>query len=346
MIVPHRHRRARMILGVCVLVASTALVGSEASAAPARAFGWRPFTRTVEPWIPGLPPSTPPIVDLAAACVRWVGGGQLEAVFGYDNPDELSVYAGLDQDTDVAHGNVIVRNVFSLRPPHRTVQVEDTGPQATLFLPGRHPHVFAVRFRLNERVAWQVRIPSSDEPQTDPGWKVTVRPRLFAPCGPRVPDHFAVVQTAGVFESPVNIVRDEDAHITGYDMAVGVVGVRTVCSADGSPLPFRDVVGWTNQPNVVPLRTDEIIRHVVAGNAVFEMTRIHVRAVLDVSQPVGWFGPIADVTGRCRFGRQVVRSDVFWAGLPATGTITPTIVDGAVVDLVPTLVLPGGNRIR
>jgi hypothetical protein len=71
-----------------------------------------------------------------------------------------------------------------------------------------------------------------------------------------------------------------------------------------------------------------------------------VRAVLDVSQPVGWFGPIADVTGRCRFGRQVVRSDVFWAGLPSTGTITPTIVDGAVVDLVPTLVLPGGNRIR
>ena len=105
------------------------------------------------------------------------------------------MYAALEQDTDITDNNVIVRTIFSLRPPHRTVQVEDTGPQATLFLPGRHPHVFAVRFRLNERVAWQVRVPSSDDPVIDPGWKVTVRPRLLAPCGRHVPDHFAVVQS-------------------------------------------------------------------------------------------------------------------------------------------------------
>ena len=34
------------------------------------------------------------------------------------------------------------------------------------------------------------------------------------------------------------------------------------------------------------------------------MTNTHVRAVVDVSQEVHWFGPIADVTGRCRFGRR------------------------------------------
>jgi hypothetical protein len=258
------------------------------------------------------------------------------------------VYAGLDQDPGAfTGGNVIVRTTFRLRPPHRRVQVEDTGPQATLFLPGRHPHVFAVRFRLNERVAWQVRIPSSDDPNVDPGWKVTVRPRLFAPCGPRVPDHFAVVQTATMTSGPANIVRDGDQHITAYDLAFGVTGVGTVCSAGGTVLPFRDLVGWADEPNIAPLPPDEVAYVVLgANNTVFEMTRTHARAVLDVSQDVHWFGPIADVTGRCRFGREVVRSDVFWAGVPATGTIEPTIVNGAVVELDTSMVLPGGSRIR
>ncbi len=346
MIVSHRLRRISILLGLGALVASAFVVGSDASAAPGRAFGWRPFTRTVEPWIAGLPPSTPPVVGLTAACVRVVRGGQLEAVFGYHNRSELSVYAALDQETGETHNNVVVRKIFSLRPPHRIVQIEDTGPQATLFLPGRHPHVFAVRFRLNERVAWQVHVPSFDDPVIDPGWKVTVRPRLLAPCGRHVPDHFAVVQRASVFESPVNIVRDEDKHITAYDVEVGVSGVRTVCSAGGSPLAFKELVGWTEEPNVAPLRRDEIVYIVVSGNTVFKMTNTHVRAVVDVSQEVHWFGPIADVTGRCRFGRDVVRSDVFWAGQPSNGLVTPTIVDGAVVDLVPSLALPGGSRIR
>jgi hypothetical protein len=337
-----------MILGLCALVASTLVVGADASAAPARAFGWRPFTRTVEPWIPGQPPSTPPVVDLTAACVRWVGGGQLEAVFGYDNPGELSVFAGLDQDPGAfTGGNVIVRTIYSLRPPHRREQVEHTGPQATLFRPGHHPHVFAVRFRLNERVAWQVRIPSSDDPNVDPGWKVTVRPRLFAPCRPRVPDHFAVVQTASMVSGPANLARNEAQHITAYDLEFGVAAVRTVCSAGGTVLPFKDLVGWTDEPNIAPLPPDEVAYVVIgANNTVFEMTRTRARAVLDVSQVVHWFGPIADVTGRCRFGRDLVRSDVFWAGEPALGTIEPTIVDGAVVELETSMVLPGGSRIR
>jgi hypothetical protein len=107
------------------------------------------------------------------------------------------------------------------------------------------------------------------------------------------------------------------------------------------------VLGWPTHPNITPLPPRTIIDVVVVENgAVFEMSRTRVRAVIDVFEPVEWFGPIADVTGRCRFGRKVVRSAVYWAGLPQNGRIEPTIVDGAVVGLVPHLDLPVGSRIR
>jgi hypothetical protein len=37
---------------------------------------------------------------------------------------------------------------------------------------------------------------------------------------------------------------------------------------------------------------------------------------------------------------------VFWAGDPTLGTMTPVIENGAVVAILPDLVLPGGVRIR
>jgi hypothetical protein len=162
-----------------------------------------------------------------------------------------------------------------------------------------------------------------------------------------VPDHFAVVQTATMQSGPANVVRDANQHITAYDLRFGVAGVRTVCSGGGTVLPFRNVVGWTREPNIAPLPPDEILYQVVGvNNTVFDMTKTRARAVLDVRQDVHWFGPIADVIGRCQFGRDLVRSDVFWAGVPANGTAAPIIVDGNVVDLDVTMVLPGGNRIR
>ena len=39
------------------------------------------------------------------------------------------------------------------------MQIDDFGPQVTLFKPGNHPYAFAVRFEPYERVAWQVRVP-------------------------------------------------------------------------------------------------------------------------------------------------------------------------------------------
>ena len=68
-----------------------------------------------------------------------------------------------------------------------------------------------------------------------------------------------------MFESPVDIVRDADKHITAYDVEVGAHGVRTVCSAGGSALPFKELVGWTEEPNVAPLRRDEIVYVVVSA---------------------------------------------------------------------------------
>ena len=97
-----------MILGVCVLHAPPQHSSVRGVGGSGAAFPLRPFTRTVEPWIPGLPPSTPPMVD-SRRRASGGGGGRLEAVFGYHNPDEFSVYVGLDQDTDVADRNVIVR---------------------------------------------------------------------------------------------------------------------------------------------------------------------------------------------------------------------------------------------
>ena len=343
-----RTRSRRGLLAAALLAVPAVLVGtSTPSADAATAAHRRPFTREVEPWISGSPPSSPPAVKLTAACVRRVGGGKLEAVFGYKNLSPLSVYAGLDPDIDIPEGNVIVRETRHRRPPRRTTEIEILGPQATLFLPGTHRHVFAVRFRSNQTVAWRVRVPSFDDPVIDPGWKVTVRPRRLARCGRRVPDHFVVVQAASVSSGPANIIRDEDGGITAYDVEFGAQSVDVVCSADGRVLPFKQVVGWTIEPNLVPLRRREIVEEIVASNGTrFQMSRTRVRRVVDVFEPVEWFGPIADVIGRCAFRGEVVKSEVFWAGQPANGSITPIVVDGAVVQLRGDLVLPGGVRIR
>ncbi len=243
-------------------------------------------------------------------------------MFGYENLSPLSVYVGLDPDIDVPEGNVIVRETRRRRPSRRTTESEVAGPQATLFLPGTHRHVFAVRFKKNETVAWRVRVPSFDDPVIDPGWKVTVEPR-HARCGRRVPEHFAVVQTAAVSAGPANIVRGQSGGITAYDVEVGAQSVNVVCSRGGRVLPFKQIVGWTIEPNLVPLRRGEIVEEIVVGNgARFQMSKTRVRGIVDVFKPVEWFGPIADVTGRCAFGGEVVKSEVLITPSSSTGRST------------------------
>lgn len=299
-----------------------------------------PFIRTIEPWFPDIVPTTPPVVELTAACVRLTPRGQLEAIFGYDNPTATSVFSPIEDDH-----NVILRERWPSsrdRPP----EVETFGPQVTLFLPGAHPYAFAVGFRWLETVAWQVRVPSSDPDETA-AWRVTVEPRLLTRCLSDVPRHFAVVQQAKVVVGPANIIGAEEGNITAYDLAMGLSEVRVACSAGGEHERTDVIAGWSpGDTNLAPLGPDDVLYVAPTAIGDFAMTRTTARAVLDVGQPVNWVGPIADVTGYCRFRDGVVASDMFWAGQPANGLVEPVIEDGAVVELGITLALPAGVRIR
>ena len=243
-----RNLRTRRLIGAVLAsllaISMTAATAGTAAAAPA------PFrTRTIEPWLPGQPPTTPPAVDLTAPCVRYVGHGELEAVFGYHNPGVYSAFTPLAADHGEPGANVIIRDPWGAAPP----AVDTTNPQVTMFLPGWHRYAFAVRFRLGDRVAWQVRLPSKDDPNLDPGWKVTVRPDLLSWCGRSVPARFAVVQAASAFLNPVDIVRDTAGNITSYDVRINIEGARTACSTGGVALPTTQVVGWTPNPNLGPI---------------------------------------------------------------------------------------------
>ena len=149
-----------------------------------------------------------------------------------------------------------------------------------------------------------------------------------------------------MISGPTNI-RDGSGGITAYDVEFGAQAVNVVCRSGGRVLPFKEVVGWTIEPNLVPLRPREIVEEIVVGNGKgTQMSKTHIQRVVDVFEPVEWFGPIADVTGRSAFRGEVVKSEVFWAGQPATGSIMPVVVAGAVVQLEGSPVLPGGVRIR
>jgi hypothetical protein len=318
---------------------------------PSTALPRESFTRTLEPWDPAEPPLTPPAVDLTAACIRPVRGGQLEAVFGYENAGPTSVLVELDPDQSgslVEDANVVLHEAMRGQPSTRTVKIEDLGPQVTLFKPGNHPYAFAVRFEPYERVAWQVRVPG--ERQQLDFWKVTVRPRMGTPCRRDVPEHFAVVQNVEFqFPIPVNIEIEEPRRIVAYEVEFAVRTVRTTCSAGGERLLPTVLFGWSAGMNVRPIDPDYFVEVVLDDvPQLLEMTPTAVRPVADVFRRVVWLGPIADVTARCAFGDEIVESNVFWAELLGSGFVIPRIVDGAVVDLSfgqrPTR--PLGSRLR
>jgi hypothetical protein len=303
-----------------------------------------PFTRTEEPADPEHPPTGPPAIDLTAACVRSVDGGQLEAVFGYDSHAPASVFVPLAPDLpipDSSHPNVIVR-----MRDDGAIGIQDLGPQVTLFKPGPHPYAFAVRFTTQEEVAWQVNVPADDESGT---WTVTVYPHLNARCASGVPDHFAVVQQFDQrIPQPANFVFTGDpAHIVAYDIRQGVNTVRIACSSGGEPLQPIVRFGWPVGMNVGPVRVDYRVNVVLSGGTVtYEMTEASARPVADILQEVRWLGPIADVTGRCSFGNKVLKSDVFWSEVVGDGFLIPDIVDGLMVGISGSQNAPLGTRLR
>ncbi len=305
------------------------------------------FTHTIEPWDPDVVPVGDPAFDLTSACVREVRGG-LEAVFGYENPSGPSVLVPLDPDT--AHGdddnaNVIV-TVFKVGP-FRGVDIEDLGPQVTLFKPGSHPHAFALRFQRSDRISWQVRVPSED-PDEAAAWRITVTPRKRVDCGANVPHRYAVLQTVEVTADFANIDHDDaTGHITGYGIAFGARNARTVCSAGGEPVAPHVVVGWPKGINLEPIVPDYEVEIVLTGGTIeYEMSTTTVRQVDRLLESVEWLGPIADVTAQCAFGDAIVAGDPFWGERAGGGFTTPEVVDGVLVGIGFTQRSPVGSRLR
>jgi hypothetical protein len=302
-----------------------------------------PFTSTIEPADPENPPTAPPAVDLTAACVRSVDGGQLEAVFGYDNHTPASVFVPLAPDLpvpDSSHPNVIVR--FR---DDGAIGIQDLGPQVTLFKPGRDPHAFAVRFTPQEQVAWQVDVPAENQ---SGAWTVTVYPHLDARCK-GVPDHFAVVQQfrQRIPQFANRLFTGDPAHIVAYDIRQGVDTVRVACSDGGVPLQPKVRFGWPVGMNVGPVKVDYRVEVVLSGGTVvYEMTEASERPVADIFREVRWLGPIADVTALCSFGKKVVKSNVFWAEVAGDGFLTPVIENGVVVGFGGSQNAPLGSRLR
>jgi len=329
-------RTGRALAGVVlVLLAATAV-----AAAPAHvtAHGARfdiAFTRTVEPFVPGQPPATPPTVLPTVACVRAVGGLQLEAVFGFVNHGPLSADAPIS-----GNENRVVLERFR-RPP-----VEASGPQVTQFVPGSHPHEFAVRFRIGQIPVWKVRVPSSDG-DADPAWLASVRPTFLKWCDRHVPRHFSVVQAVPDQFTLSDVAHDALGNVVGYSYEAAFDLAVTACSAGGTPLPPDVVVGWSNgAENLEPLAADDIIATEVRGNAEYQLSRVRTRPAIDVSRPTIVTLPSNDVTGRCSFpDGSVVDSTTYWSDHPAIHQIDPVEVDG-LLTLVPSAVLPGGTKFR
>lgn len=331
-----------------VLGASAAVTWSAPQNAVADGRQRASFTRTVEPLDPANPPATPPAVDLTAACVRLVPGGQLEAVFGYQNRMSRSILVRLEADRGPVDGNVIVRDTFRGWPPRPTVAIEDLGPQVTLFKPGDQPHAFAVRFKLFERVAWQVQVPS-EQGVAFGVWKVTVRPHLLAPCRRNVPKHFAVVQHVdlGIPGPSIRVMDAPPPHIVAYSVAFDATNERVACSPGGEVTEIRRLLGWPQEINLEPIEPEYLVEiGATTPPTVYEMTTINERFVNDVFMPVSWLGPIADVYATCVFGDGIAETDVYWAETAGNGRVDPVIEGDLVVDLDHRQDAPGASRLR
>ena len=343
-----RSRAPRATFGLVMAVGllTMAVVSSPADAAPTASAAphsvHRAYTRTIEPFYPGHEATSPPSVLPTVACVRRVGRGQLEAVFGWDNPGPLSQEAPLDYGlNEILH-----------RKGDTTTDQSD-GPQAEEFLPGHHPYAWALRFAAGEVPSWQLVIPPLDQTQSIFLWSVTVTPTFRTWCGPDVPRHFAAVQSALTGMQVVDKVRDADGNVVSYRLAADLAPVTTVCSPGGTPLPAVSVMGWSLQDqNLVPLRHRDVIRTVQQGigtwaGGLVQKTFVTMRSVVDPQVRVHLYGPSRDVYGACRFrDGSVARALVYWSTPEVYSEFYLASRDGGPVDVQFESVAPGGTRLR
>jgi hypothetical protein len=344
-------RRFGGLLRVSLAVGLAAVAALSWAAQPTAAAPVETFTRAVNP-DPSRPPSTPPAVDLTAACVRKVKGGELEAVFGYENHGPKSLLVSLDPDTifnDNANVIVEVHKVGQVR----AISITDLGPQVTLFKPGVHPYEFAVRYDASNKISWRVRVPELGGGFG--AWWETVSPVEKAQCGRDVPGHFAVAQDVQL-QTPGPVWTDDDlgpdGEILRYDIVAGVQSMRATCSAGGQLIEPEVLQGWPAIVNLEPFEPGESPYSVgIEGNDggiyVFDMSQTIRRHVADITQPVRWLGPIADVAARCQFGDKIVTGDPFWAETAGFGEWRPqAVIDGKVFGIEGGQSAPLGSRLR
>ncbi len=341
-------RAPRALMGVAL---ATSLLTVIALAAPASAATRKPrrehraYTRTVEPYFEGHTAATPPSVLPTVTCVRAVGPGQLEVIFGYQNPTTTSQEARIDP-TNVPSFNHIVHRQGD------TTTVQEYGPQATEFLPGDHPYAFALRFPKGEVPSWEIVVPPTDAAESYNLWSITVTPTFRKWCGARVPLHFATIQSAGIGLGETDKVRDADGNVTDYKLTVSLAPVVTACSEGGTPIAADSILGWSlDNTNLVPLANRDVIRTVHEGigtlaDSTVQKSKVAVRSVADANQRVHIYAPSRDVYGGCSFpDGTTAKALVYWDTPDWYGEWFLEKRDGP-IDVYWWAVAPGGVRYR
>ncbi|MFV0458537.1 MAG: hypothetical protein ACK5MT_07200 [Actinomycetales bacterium] len=383
---PRRVLACGGLLALLLGLGATSTQAAQSRPAPART-----GTILVEPWSEGTLPGQPPVITVFASCVRWAAPGVTEAVFGYESSADRSILVDLGPLNDVhvtprrtlgshppsAQGPSTDSQATTIEPPggeavatplsdpatqarHKRSRPPTSQPvqsQPTLILPDRRePYVFAIRYPTGLGAAWQIASPSPAGLDASPDWRVTATTRRAPRCGSDVPDHFSVVQSAGVFglEKRNEVWQTDTAipHLTGYD--IGIAGAdddAIACSPGGVPMPSTRWFAWpASDVNLLPLN-DPDARDVVIEGRAFQMSTVDARPVADVTQPTGWTGPYVDVIGRCAFADGATATSLpFWVDSTTNWDFQPMFDDPsdptAVTWIRVLAVSPGGVRIR
>jgi hypothetical protein len=329
----------------------------------------------------GAPEEPPAVVEPFVDCVRH-DGNRDTYWFGYEMTD--------GRPQLVPSG----RRTAGLRGVNEILESEVDDPAATNrgqvehFTAGVHHFAFAVTVERGQLLKWVVAMPAEVADDGSAKEHIAITEDL-ARCGPGTPRHSATAQTTGVSPA-IRPSAGPELRILGR-LVLGtvkfeLVNVVSACSTGGTPLPplvfwgYDDTVQQANEglPLEVPrdgfaaLPRLAIVRvDVFGGRVPFQRTLFGTRLLAHPQRP--WTDPetgvtsrgvaatmvLADVYGRCRFGRDVITSrEPMWG--PATGfpALAVSVTDEATQTTMPltctlepgcpvrVLAGPGGSRWR
>ena len=347
---PRRTRRTIRQTIAAVAVGALAMTGAACVAQPGSADS-AAFVRIVVPTDLLNPPSGMPVVLPSVACVRDVGGGVKEAVFGYEDTDTVTADAPLVGPPD----NQL------LRTRGGGTVVDAVQPQVTQFHPGSHPTEFAARFRPGDLLTWVFTTVGANHTPSGAQrtWTVSVTAKPDGPaCGAEVPAHFAVVQRAAIVND-IDVQRDPAGVITGYGFRVGY-DVTVACSEGSSGSSSESLVGFSSDNATVDpvLGTRQFVSP--GGSITFLITTNHFFPVIDITRPAVVPWPSSDISARCEYPGGPAEARTYFSDYP--GFVTTTHLKGQLegtdtycelpttgclpTDFIIDAVAPGGIRFR